>query len=172
MLPGFIDSHGHVVFGGLQALSANLLAPPDGEVADIASLQAILSKWADDNAGAVARVKMIIGFGYDNAQLEELRHPTREDLDAVSEDLPVLIVHQSGHLGVANSKALQLAGVTAASQAPPGGVIQRDENGEPNGVLEEYAFFSVLVPLLALEAGSGRVSDIRPDKMAGLLPLA
>jgi predicted amidohydrolase YtcJ len=148
MLPGFVDSHGHVVFGGLQALSANLLSPPDGDVTDIASLQATLTQWADDNAEAVAKVQMIIGFGYDNAQLAELRHPTREDLDAVSEDLPLLIVHQSGHLGVANSKALELAGIAAASEAPPGGVIQRDENGEPNGVLEEYAFFAVLAPLL------------------------
>lgn len=148
MLPGFVDSHGHVVFGGLQALSANLLATPDGEVTDIASLQASLSKWADKKSEAVARSKMIIGFGYDNAQLRELRHPTREELDAVSEDLPVLIVHQSGHLGVANSRALEVAGITKASEAPPGGVIQRDENGEPNGVLEEYAFFAVLGPLL------------------------
>jgi predicted amidohydrolase YtcJ len=161
MLPGFVDSHGHVVFGGLQALSANLLAPPDGEVTDIASMQTILSKWADDNAGAVARVKMIIGFGYDNAQLEELRHPTREELDAVSENLPVLIVHQSGHLGVANSKALELAGITAASEAPPGGIIRRDENGEPNGVLEEYAFFSVLVPLLGNLGDEGLLAFAR-----------
>ncbi len=148
MLPGFVDSHGHVVMGGLQALSANLLSPPDGEVVDIASLQSTLSAWAEENAQAVEQVKMIIGFGYDNAQLKELRHPTREELDKVSEDLPVVIVHQSGHLGVANSKALELAGITAASEAPPGGVIQRDESGEPNGVLEEYAFFSVLVPML------------------------
>jgi len=149
MLPGFVDSHGHVVFGGLQALSANLLAPPDGEVSDIAGLQSTLSAWADDNAEAVARVKMIIGFGYDNAQLAELRHPTRDELDAVSTELPVIIIHQSGHIGVANSKALELAGITAASKAPAGGVIQRDENGEPNGVLEEYAFFAVLVPVLS-----------------------
>ncbi|CAD0185800.1 N-substituted formamide deformylase [Ruegeria sp. THAF57] len=148
MLPGFVDSHGHVVMGGLQALSANLLAPPDGEVVDIASLQTTLSSWADENAQAVEQVKMIIGFGYDNAQLKELRHPTRQELDQVSEEFPVIIVHQSGHLGVANSKALELAGITAASEAPPGGVIQRDETGEPNGVLEEYAFFSVLVPML------------------------
>ncbi len=148
MLPGFVDSHGHVVMGGLQALSANLLAPPDGEVIDIASLQTTLSDWAEENAQAVEQVKMIIGFGYDNAQLKELRHPTRQELDKVSEDLPVVIIHQSGHLGVANSKALELAGITADSEAPPGGVIQRDENGEPNGVLEEYAFFSVLVPML------------------------
>lgn len=161
MLPGFVDSHGHVVFGGLQALSSNLLAPPDGDVTDIASLQSTLSAWADDNAEAVAKVKMIIGFGYDNAQLSELRHPTREDLDAVSEDLPVVIVHQSGHLGVANSKALELAGITATSEAPPGGVIQRGENGDPNGVLEEYAFFAVLIPLLGNLGDEGLLAFAR-----------
>jgi len=149
MLPGFVDSHGHVVMGGLQALSANLLAPPDGEVKDIASLQATLSKWAEDNAEVVDKVKMIVGFGYDNAQLAELRHPTRQELDEVSADLPIIIVHQSGHLGVANSKALEMGGIDTSSENPEGGVIQRGDDGEPNGVLEEYAFFQVLVPLLS-----------------------
>ena len=161
MLPGFIDSHGHVLFGGLQALSANLLAPPDGEASDIGSLQAILSKWVADNSEVVASSKMIIGFGYDNAQLKELRHPTRQDLDAVSEEVPVLIVHQSGHLGVANSRALELAGITADSENPPGGVIRRDDNGEPNGVLEEYAFFSVLFPLLGSLGEDGYLAFAR-----------
>ncbi|MGV6803632.1 MAG: amidohydrolase [Ruegeria sp.] len=148
MLPGFVDSHGHVVLGGIQALSANLLAPPDGEVTDIASLQTALSDWAGENADTVDRVNMIIGFGYDNAQLAELRHPTRTELDEVSDTVPILIVHQSGHLGVANSKALELAGITAQSENPPGGVIRRDDAGAPNGVLEEYAFFGALVPML------------------------
>ena len=148
MLPGFVDSHGHVVMGGIQALSANLLAPPDGNVTDIASLQATLKAWAEKNAATVDKVKMIIGFGYDNAQLAELRHPTREDLDAVSTEVPIVIVHQSGHLGVANSKALELAGITASTENPEGGVIQRSSDGTPNGVLEEYAFFNVLIPLL------------------------
>ncbi len=148
MLPGFVDSHGHVVMGGIQALSANLLAPPDGKVTDIASLQATLKAWAEKNAATVDKVKMIIGFGYDNAQLAELRHPTREDLDAVSTEVPIVIVHQSGHLGVANSKALELAGITASTENPEGGVIQRTSDGTPNGVLEEYAFFNVLIPLL------------------------
>jgi len=148
MIPGFVDSHGHVVMGGLQALSANLLAPPDGGVTDIAGLQATLSAWVDDNSAVVEQLKMIIGFGYDNAQLAELRHPTRQDLDAVSTEIPIILVHQSGHIGVANSMALELAGIDASSEAPPGGVIRRDANGEPNGVLEEYAFFSVLVPFL------------------------
>lgn len=156
MLPGFVDSHGHVVMGGLQALSANLLAPPDGAVTDIASLQATLTAWMADNAEVVDQVNMVVGFGYDNAQLAELRHPTREDLDAVSEDVPIIIIHQSGHLGVANSRALELAGIDASTDNPPGGVFRRDANGEPNGVLEEYAFFSVLVPM---------ISDLGPEGM-------
>lgn len=149
MLPGFVDSHAHVVMGGLQALSANLLSPPDGEVTDIPSLQATLTAWMEANAEVVERVNMIVGFGYDNAQLAELRHPTRQDLDAVSEDVPILIIHQSGHLGVANSKALELAGVDANTENPAGGIFRRDETGAPNGVLEEYAFFAVLVPMIA-----------------------
>lgn len=155
MLPGFFDSHGHVVFGGLQALSANLLSPPDGDVRDIASLQQALRDWMTDNAATVERVKMVVGFGYDNAQLAELRHPTRADLDAVSTEMPIVIVHQSGHLGVANSKALELAGVTADTPDPEGGIFRRDADGEPTGVLEEYAFFRVIVPMLGGLGGDG-----------------
>jgi len=161
MIPGFVDSHGHVVMGGLQALSANLLSPPDGRVTDIASLQETLTGWVEKNRDAVDRVNLIIGFGYDNAQLAELRHPTRQELDKISADIPVVIVHQSGHLGVANSAALELAGIDASSEAPPGGVIRRDANGEPNGVLEEYAFFTVLVPLLGNLGPEGLEAFVR-----------
>lgn len=149
MLPGFVDSHGHVAIGGIQALSANMLAPPDGPVTDIASLQQGLREWIEANQESVDAINLIIGFGYDNAQLAELRHPTREDLDAVSADVPILVIHQSGHLGVANSKALEIASITTESENPPGGVIRRDDDGNPNGVLEEYAFFGALVPLLS-----------------------
>ncbi len=148
MLPGFVDSHGHVVLGGLQALSANLLAPPDGEVTDIASLQETLRKWAEDNKDAVEKIKLIVGFGYDNATLKELRHPTREDLDAISTEIPVYLVHQSGHFGAANSKALEVGGITSETPDPPGGIIRRDANGEPDGVLEETAHFPVLAKLM------------------------
>ena len=61
MLPGFVDSHGHVVLGGLQALAANLLAPPDGEVKDIASLQQTLRDWATANAEAVEAWEAPVG---------------------------------------------------------------------------------------------------------------
>jgi predicted amidohydrolase YtcJ len=148
MLPGFVDSHGHAVMGGLQALSANLLAAPDGEVTDIASLQDTLRSWMADNAETVDKVQLIVGFGYDQSQLMKLRHPTRDDLDAVSTDVPIIIVHQSGHFGVANSKALELTKVETDTPDPAGGIIRRQADGEPNGVLEENAFFMVLTDLL------------------------
>ena len=145
MLPGFVDSHGHAYLVGIQASTANLLPPPDGAGKDIAALQALLTDWAADNNEFVEEIGWIVGFGYDDSQLAEQRHPTRDELDQVSKDLPVIIIHQSGHLGVANSKALEIAGVTAETKDPKGGVFRRREGSqEPNGVMEEYAFFYVL----------------------------
>jgi len=149
MLPGFVDPHGHMVMGGLQALSANMLAPPDGEITDIPGMVATLKAWATKNAAAVKAGNVILGFGYDNAQLKELRHPTKEELDEVSKDIPVLVIHQSGHLASANSAALKLVGYDASTKDPEGGVIQRKEGSqEPNGTLEETAFFPLFGKVL------------------------
>jgi predicted amidohydrolase YtcJ len=156
MLPGFVDAHGHVFMGGIQALSANMLAPPDGEVKDIASLIQTLKDWTRANQKSVDKIQLIVGFGYDNAMLVELRHPTREDLDQVSKDIPVLIIHQSGHLFAVNSKALEVCGVTAETPNPAGGVIRRGEDGKvPNGVLEETAGFPVIMKLLSRAGAEG-----------------
>ncbi|MEM7176101.1 MAG: amidohydrolase [Pseudomonadota bacterium] len=149
MLPGFVDSHGHVVLGGLQALSANLLPPPDGPNTDIATIQQTLRTWREKNSDVVDRVNLIIGFGYDESQLAEKRPPNRHELDEVSAELPIILIHQSGHFGVANSKALEVAGIGPGSRPPLGGVIRFDDAGEPTGVLEENAFFAVLVPILS-----------------------
>ena len=149
MLPGFFDPHGHMTFGGLQALSANVLAPPDGEVTDIASLLKTVKDWAEANAEMTAKAKLIVGFGYDQSQLAELRGPTKEELDTISTDLPVFLVHQSGHMGAFNSKALDIVGYTADTPNPPGGVIQRKHGTtEPLGILEEMAFFEAAPKLL------------------------
>jgi predicted amidohydrolase YtcJ len=155
LLPGFVDSHGHVVMGGLQALSANLLAPPDGDVRDIVSLQDKLRAWIQANADIIEKVNLIIGFGYDPAQLAELRHPNRDELDAVSSEIPVYIVHQSGHFGSANSKALEIIGYMSETKDPSGGIIRRFDSGEPNGVLEETAHIAALVKLLSNLGPSG-----------------
>lgn len=145
LLPGFVDAHGHAFMIGLQAISANLLSAPDGKVTDIASLQKTLVQWSSEHADTRKSIGMVLGFGYDDAQLAERKHPTRTDLDAVSKDVPVLIIHQSGHIGVMNSKALELAGITTDTANPDGGVVRRETNSqEPNGVLEEAAFFGAL----------------------------
>lgn len=142
MLPGFVDAHGHIMIGGLQARAANLLAPPDGSVTDIPSLVQTLKDWAKANSDAVKEANVIVGFGYDNAQLAELRHPTKQELDKVSSEIPIMIVHQSGHLATANTAALALVGYDSTTENPSGGVIQRKPGtNEPNGTVEETAFF-------------------------------
>lgn len=149
MIPGLVDAHGHVFMIGIQALSANLLPAPDGEVNDIAALQQTLRDFAEAQPERVAGAGLILGFGYDDAQLAEQRHPTRDELDVVSTSIPVLVIHQSGHLAAANSKALELSGFNADTPDPAGGVIRRREgSSEPNGVLEEIAAFAVIGNLL------------------------
>jgi predicted amidohydrolase YtcJ len=146
LVPGFIDAQGHLFNAGVQALAANLLAAPDGGVKDIASLKAQLNSWHKGETSQ--KLGWIIGFGYDDAQLSEQRHPNRDDLDAVCRDVPVLAIHQSGHLAAVNSKALELAGITASSKDPQGGVIRRRAGTqEPDGVLEEMACFVLLSAL-------------------------
>jgi predicted amidohydrolase YtcJ len=149
LVPGFLDPHGHIFLGGLQALSANIQSPPDGKVTDIPSLVNAVKEWRQANAATVQKVNLILGFGYDNAQLRELRHPTAAELDAISSDIPVVLVHQSGHLASVNSAALKAIGFDAATKDPAGGVIQRKPGTtEPNGTLEETAMFPIMTKLL------------------------
>lgn len=149
LVPGFIDAHGHMVIGGLQALSANLLAPPDGNVTDIPGLLQTMRDWIAANKDAVAKTQLVIGFGYDQASLKEHRPPTREELDTVSAEYPIMLVHQSAHFGAFNSKGLEVVGIDASTKDPEGGVIQRKPGSqEPNGVLEELAFANAAYKLL------------------------
>lgn len=150
MLPGFFDAHGHALVCGLQALTANLLPAPDGEGDDIPSLIRILREWAAAHPQAVRRYGLIFGFGYDESRLKEQRVPTRDDLDQVSTEVPVLIMHTSGHIGVGNSKALEVARVTAETPDPEGGwFLRREGTREPNGIAQELALPILFGPHLA-----------------------
>jgi len=152
LLPGFVDSHSHAGLIGLQALSANLLPAPDGEGNSVADLQRLLSTYAAGQPRLLGDLGWIVGFGYDDSQLAERRHPTRQELDAVSEEVPIVIIHQSGHLGVGNTAALAAAGIDANTPDPDGGVFRREADGRtPNGVAEEYAFFNLLFAALAAQ---------------------
>ena len=145
LLPGFFDPHGHVSMVGLQARYANLLPAPDGQGDDIPALQGITRDWMNAHEQLVRDTQLVIGFGYDDSQLKEHRHPTRTELDAISDSVPILFMHQSGHLGVANSAALKAAGIGASTPNPDGGAFRREDGSqEPNGVMEETALFAVM----------------------------
>jgi predicted amidohydrolase YtcJ len=149
LLPGFVDPHSHLWISGLQSLAANLLPAPDGDGNSIPALIEVTREWTTNNQKAIGKVGWIVGFGYDDAQLVEHRHPDADELDKISTEFPVLFIHQSSHLGVLNHKALEMANITADSPNPPGGVIRRiDGSQEPNGVLEEIAFFNAAFNLL------------------------
>jgi len=142
LLPGFIDAHGHISFHARVASLANVASPPVGPAKDIAGLVQELKNYADSKK--LLEGQWIMGMGYDDSLLAEQRHPTRDDLDAVSDTHPIMLMHVSGHLAAVNSKALEIAKISAASEDPAGGVIRRYPGStEPNGVLEESATYAV-----------------------------
>lgn len=147
LLPGFIDGHCHFSGFGAQAIGANLLASPDGNANDIDALVNTLKEWS--KGPDLKRIGWIYGMGYDDAILKEGRHPTKEDLDKVSTEIPVIAIHISGHFASLNSAGLKKAGITAESPDPEGGVIRRMPGSkEPNGVLEELAAIPVFMNIL------------------------
>lgn len=135
ILPGFIDAHGHFPSSGLIAKHfVDLNSPPIGNVTTINEMVALLAA----KAAVTPKGEWIQGRGYDDTLIQEMRHPTRWDLDRASTDHPIYIGHISGHLSVANSVALDLAGLTKDTPQPFGGKVRKDpDTGEPNGVLEE-----------------------------------
>jgi predicted amidohydrolase YtcJ len=148
LVPGFIDGHAHFASFGAQAVTANLLASPDGNCNSIDELIQTLKDWYATN-GTEKTQGWILGMGFDDAVLKENRFPTKEDLDKVSTDIPICIVHISGHFCVLNSKGLEMNKINAASKNPAGGVIRRMAgSNEPNGVLEELAGIPIFFPLV------------------------
>ena len=142
MTPGFYAPHDHFPWAGAIAVTTvNLNSPPMGPVENIEGLVDALR----EKAGETPEGEWIQGWGYDDTLLEDQRHPNRHDLDRVSTEHPIYISHTSGHLGVANTMALGMADITAATQPPPGGVIRHEaDTGEPDGVLEETAAWMVM----------------------------
>ena len=157
MLPGFIDAHGHLTATAAYINFVNLAPPPVGPVDDIGHLQQTLREHIERERIPVGQ--WIVGVGYDDSLLKEKRHPTGDDLDAISTQHPIAIVHVSGHLSVGNSALMSLLDISSATVDPPGGVYRRRADSlEPNGVFEEMAHYAVLARLprpSAAEAVSG-----------------
>ena len=145
LLPGFVDAHGHLALTAQKLASANLSPPPIGRVTCIGDLQREMREQIERRD--LAPGEWVIGMGYDDTDVEERRHPDRDDLDAVSREHPVVALHVSAHLLAANTRALELAGISGASPDPEGGRIRRRDNGDPTGVLEETAMNAVFARL-------------------------
>ncbi len=130
VMPGLYDSHLHVPGTGSALQIINCRTPPMMSIEDLKN--AVAEKVKNAKPG-----EWILGRGWDQAKLAEHRNPSRHDLDEVSPDNPVVLTRTCGHLIVANSKALEIGGISKDTPQPFGGVIVKDENGEPTGMLEE-----------------------------------
>lgn len=133
VLPGFCDSHLHYVGTGLARMGADL--NPEAGVTDMESLISALL----EQARKVKPGQWITGRGFDDLRLRERRYPTAEDLDQVSTSHPVMIRRSCGHMSVVNTRAMEIIGLTSATPDPEGGKIERDDGGNPTGVLREKA---------------------------------
>lgn len=166
MLPGFVDGHSHFYNVGFSTMVANLLPPPDGGCSSIVAVVDTMNKWKESENGKsiLATFGCLLGNGYDDSQLKEKDHPKASDLDKISKDVPVVILHQSGHLGVLNTKALEMAGYTKNTKDPEGGHIRRNPDGTPNGVLEEKALYAVVFPMLGKASEEFSKQSIRKSQ--------
>ena len=133
VIPGFNDSHCHIMGTGMTLSSVILHSAT--------SLKEIIDLGRDFiSSHPLAENELLIGRGWNQDYFtDEHRLPTRYDLDKVSTENPVIYTRACGHLLVANSKALELAGITRDTQPNAGGEIYKDENGEPNGQFSENA---------------------------------
>ena len=130
VLPGFTDSHTHLLGTGVAMQSVNLKAVPS--VAEAA--RRVAERVASSPTGAWIR-----GAGWDQNDWPGAQFPHRRDLDAVAPDQPVVLTHTSGHCTWVNSAALRAAGITRDTPAPTGGAIDVDDVGEPTGILRDNA---------------------------------
>jgi predicted amidohydrolase YtcJ len=130
--PGLNDAHCHPVWVGFAMQNVNASTPPNTAISDIV-------RGIEARVQEVPEGQWVMGRGYDQARLAEQRHPNRHDLDPVSPSNPVIVVRACDHIAAVNSLALQAAGITRDTPDPEGGTIDRDEHGEPTGVLRETA---------------------------------
>ena len=106
----------------------------------------ILKEWNTPENRALTG--WIFGAGFDDSVLEEKRFPTKHELDQVSTEFPIMIIHISGHFAVVNSKGLELLKINSETKNPEGGIIRRENGSEPNGVLEELAAIPYMLKVL------------------------
>ena len=130
VLPGFNDAHVHFLSGGRQLDDVDLrdAATPDE-----------FARRIGEHARKLVGQEWVLGGNWDDQRALAGKLPSKELIDGATPDTPVFVVRYDGHMGLANSRALNLAGITAKTVDPTGGVVVRDDRGEPTGVLKDAA---------------------------------
>ena len=144
LLPGFNDAHVHFVSGGMQLTNIQLNDATSPEE---------FARRIDERAKITPKGEWILGGNWDETKWSPPNIPTKELIDALTPDTPVFVSRYDGHMGLANSLALKLAGITAKTPDPPGGTIVRDPQGNPTGALKDAAtdYIDKVVPPLSHE---------------------
>jgi len=139
MLPGFIDDHAHFTSGGFYLLGLDL-----SKAKSINEFEEILKEYISTRKG-----RWITGERWDHEKWKIKEIPTKEMIDSFSKETPVFVKRYDGHMGLANSVALKLAGITKNTKNPEGGFIVKDKvTGEPTGILKDNAMdlISKIIP--------------------------
>ena len=130
VMPGFNDAHAHLASGGFSQLSVDLRS-----ARNLQSMQHLIGLRVNQSAPG----EWIQGSGWDHTLWPGQALPARQDIDVMTNGHPAIFVRVDGHIAIANTEALKVAGITAATPAPAGGKIDHDANGEPTGILREGA---------------------------------
>lgn len=136
LIPGFIDSHLHITLHGTNELSVSC---KDENIVSIPDLLAALK----EKAARTPKGQWVRAWGYHESRMKENRLPTKEELDTVTTDHPIIVTRTCNHISAVNSKALQRAGLDNHSSDPDGGRLGRHANGELNGQLIESAHMNM-----------------------------
>jgi predicted amidohydrolase YtcJ len=140
LLPGFDDAHVHFSNGGAQLDAVQLN--------DVTNAQEFVHR-IGERAKTTLKGEWILNGDWDETKWNPPALPTKELIDPVTPDIPVFVSRYDGHMGLANSVALKLAGITSATPDPPGGTVVRDAQGNPTGALKDAAqgfMFKVIPP--------------------------
>jgi predicted amidohydrolase YtcJ len=135
VVPGFNDAHVHFVDGGRQLDNVQLK--------DATTIQEFVHR-IGEKAKKVRAGEWVLGGDWDDQQWNPAVLPTKELIDPVTSNVPVFVSRYDGHMALANSVVLKLAGITAETKDPPGGSIVRDEKGNPTGALKDAAMNFVI----------------------------
>ncbi|WP_018126544.1 amidohydrolase [Balneola vulgaris] len=130
VIPGLVDSHAHPYYFGEDLGKIDLTGISD---------KTVLLNTLKAKAGDVAEGEWVLGFGYDEGNLSVDKLPTKSELSEVFPNNPVFVIGTHGFTSIANEKALELANINAQTEAPVGGEIKKDENGDPNGIFVNNA---------------------------------